>query len=197
MIKLYGSKMSSAGRCYWALEEAGVPYEEVPLDFKANEHKSAEYLKLNPNGKVPTMTDGDLVLWESLAINRYIATKYKPELLGADEKLRALVDQWSLWALIHAQRGCEAVYIEEYHGNKDQAVIAKGREDVKKHYAVLEQYLVGKDYMVGSSFTLADIAIASVVAFGVWVGCPTTDFPNLDRFMQSIMARPAWKKSQG
>ena len=73
MISIYGSPRSSAGRCVWAAEEAGVAYEVKAVDMRNQEHKSAEFLKLNPNGKVPAMKDGDISLFESMAINFYIA----------------------------------------------------------------------------------------------------------------------------
>lgn len=65
MIKLYGSPKSSAGRCVWTLEEIGVPYELIGVNMQAKEHKSPEFLAINPNGKIPAMVDGDLTLFES------------------------------------------------------------------------------------------------------------------------------------
>ncbi len=75
MIKLYGSSMSRAGRSLWALEEAGVKFEHVPVGF-TGETRKPEYLKINPNGHVPALDDNGTFLWESMAINLYIAEKY-------------------------------------------------------------------------------------------------------------------------
>ncbi len=86
MITIYGSPRSSSGRCFWCLEEVGETYNAKPLNFKEKEHKSPAYLKINPNGKAPTLTDDDFVIWESIAINFYLAETYKPELLGLDNK---------------------------------------------------------------------------------------------------------------
>ena len=75
MIKLYGIRQSRAMRSLWALEELGVPYENVPINF-ATDAKKPEYLKINPNGRIPALVDGDVALFESMAINLYLAKKY-------------------------------------------------------------------------------------------------------------------------
>ncbi|MCB0362836.1 MAG: glutathione S-transferase [Bdellovibrionales bacterium] len=103
MVAIYGSPRSSSGRCFWCLEEIGIEYENKPINFREKQHKSPEYLKLNPNGKVPVLVDGDFVIWESLAINFYLAEAYKPQLLGSDIQHRGLVHQWSIWALADLQ----------------------------------------------------------------------------------------------
>ncbi len=82
MITLYGPARSSAGRCFWLLEELGLSYENKPVDMMKKEHKSDWFLKVNPNGKVPALVDGNTTLFESMAINYYLAEKYKPEFLG-------------------------------------------------------------------------------------------------------------------
>ena len=94
MIKIYGPKASTAGRCLWAAEEMAIPYESVAVDMQAKEHKTPEFLAMNPNGKVPVMKDGDLVLWESFAINAYLARTYQPEFLGQDPAQEAQGSQW-------------------------------------------------------------------------------------------------------
>ena len=75
-MKLYGAPYSRAGRCVWMLEELGTPYENIPLSPRSGETRSPENLKRNPNGHVPVLEDGSLVLWESLAINLYLAEKH-------------------------------------------------------------------------------------------------------------------------
>ena len=87
MLKFYtiqggGRLTSCVGICLWLLEELKTQYQVINLDLDKFEHKSEEYLKLNPNGKVPTLVDNGFVIWESIAINNYLARKYKPEFLG-------------------------------------------------------------------------------------------------------------------
>ena len=73
MITLYGISMSRAGRCVWALEEIGLDYEQVPIHFNDGGARTPEYLAINPNARIPSLIDGDLVLYESMAINHYLA----------------------------------------------------------------------------------------------------------------------------
>lgn len=195
MIKLYGSKASSAGRCYWALEEAGVSYEGQEMDFQKGEMKTDWYLKLNPNGKVPTLDDNGFVLWESMAINRYIAGKYKPELLGNSEQERALVDQWSLWALTAPQPHCEAIMMESWSGRNDEKVIARANEFIAKYMAILDKHLADHEYLVGQTFTLADLNVASVIGYATYVKFDISPYTNIGRWMTHISERPAFQKA--
>jgi glutathione S-transferase len=76
VIRLYGTSNTRAFRPLWMLEELGLPFEHVKLDFAKGETRSADFLRLNPNGHVPVLVDGDLVLFESMAINLYLAERY-------------------------------------------------------------------------------------------------------------------------
>ena len=103
MLQLYGNPRSRAMRCMWMLEEMGAPYRLIEKSTRAEDLQTAEYLRLNPNARIPTLVDGDLVLWESMAINLYLAQKYegpmhctKPEVLG-------LAAQWSFWAILEME----------------------------------------------------------------------------------------------
>ena len=99
MITLYGVPRSRAMRALWMLEELGVPYENVTTSF-IGETRTPEFLKLNPNGHIPVLRDGDLVVWESLAINLYLAMKYgKGGLWPASQADQGRAIQWSLWAM--------------------------------------------------------------------------------------------------
>src|ERR1043165_8517085 len=82
MLKLYGNTRSGALRCLWMLEEVGEPSEWIEKSLRAEDLQSADYLRLNPNARVPTLVDGDLVLWESMAINLYLAQKYQGPMHG-------------------------------------------------------------------------------------------------------------------
>ena len=97
MIKLYGQTRSRANRCLWALEEIGVPYELVPIDTNKGENDKPEFLAINPNGRIPALVDGDLKLFESMAINLYLARKYGKDLWPSTEAGEAHALQWSFW----------------------------------------------------------------------------------------------------
>src|SRR6266704_3003775 len=97
MIKLYGIPRSRAMRPLWMLEELGLPYEQVKVSF-VNDTRKPEFLRLNPNGHIPVLQDGDLVLWESLAINLYLARKYDKGLWPKRVEDEGRAFQWSLWS---------------------------------------------------------------------------------------------------
>jgi glutathione S-transferase len=77
VLQLYGNARSRAMRCLWMLEEIGKPYQLIEKGTRTDDLQSAEYLRLNPNARIPTPVDGDFVLWESMAINPYPAQKYE------------------------------------------------------------------------------------------------------------------------
>jgi glutathione S-transferase len=99
MLKLYGNARSRATRCLWMLEETGEPYELVQTSVRTDDLQSPAYFKLNPNGRIPTLVDGEIVLWESMAINLYLAQKPGPMHSGSAAVL-GLAAQWSFWAML-------------------------------------------------------------------------------------------------
>ena len=100
MLQLYGNSRSRAMRCLWMLEEMGEPYQLIEKSTRSDDLQSAEYLRLNPNARIPTLVDGDLVLWESMAINLYPAQKYEGPMHFAGPEVLGLAAQWSFWAML-------------------------------------------------------------------------------------------------
>src|ERR1700690_2848018 len=102
MLKIHGSSQSRTSRCLWAAEEVGVKYEQIPTPVP--EAKSPAHLKLNPNGHIPVIDDDGFVLYESMAINFYLAAKYgKAPLWPESLQDRALANQWSYWAMLEVE----------------------------------------------------------------------------------------------
>lgn len=194
MIKIYGSKMSSAGRCMWLLEELAQPYEVVAVDMRGGEHKSPEFLALNPNGKVPVMVEDDFVLWESLAINEYLIGKFRPEWRGGIAQETALIAQWSYWSVANVAHIIEPLILRNYGRPLSDE---RAEECVKTtvHYiGILDKALSGREWLVGDSFTLADLNVASVIMGAVNIKIDLTDFSNVQRWLGIITERPAFKK---
>jgi glutathione S-transferase len=194
MIKIYGSAQSSAARSIWMLEELEIPYEQQLINFKEKEHKAEWYLKLNPNGKVPTLVDGEFVLWESCAINDYLAEKYRPEMLGTTMEECALVAQWTYWSLLHLQRNIDPImyYMNFKMGTEDAA--NQGRVDVVRYLEVLDSSLAGKDHIVGSTFTVADLSLASIIFMGTLVQLDMSRYSNIMAWYEKIKMRPSFAK---
>lgn len=198
MIQIYGSPRTSAGRCYLMLEEVGVPYEAKALDmFEKREHKSPDYLKLNPNGKVPVLVDGDFVLWESIAINSYLAERYKPELLGHGAQEAAHVQQWSLWGLVELQPPLVDLIIQTMfvpEPTRDAKLIEKARVSVPPMLKVLDDHLNGKTQLVANRLTVADFNVASVANIAYAMKIDLSGYPHLTAWMGALKQRPSFKK---
>ncbi len=197
MITLYGSARSSAGRCLWTLEEAGVPYELKNVDMKNKEHKTEEFLKINPNGKVPALTDGSFTLFESMAINNYIAEKYKPELLGTTVEDHAISAQWSFWASSELQDPIIKVFIQKVfipEEKRSQVVIDENTAKLPALFSLLDNSLNEKTYLNGKAFTLADLNTQSVISIAPMLGIDLSTYKNIDLWMKAISDRPAFQK---
>ena len=197
MLKIYGSPRSSAGRCYLVMEEIGLKYETAPLDMGNKEHKSPAFLQLNPNGKVPCLVDEDFVIWESLAINHYLAERYKPELLGAGAKEKGLVQQWSVWALAELQPPLVDILIQMMfvpEDRRDQNVIRKAQEKLPANLKVLDQALSGRTYLVGSHVTLADLNTASVINIAQALKQDIESYQNIMYWFNRMKERPSFAK---
>lgn len=197
MITLYGLPRTSAGRCIWALEEVGTPYTLKEVDLRNKEHKSPEYLKINPNGKVPAMVDGDVTLFESMAINFYLADTYKKELLGTTPLEKGQVYQWSFWSVAELQDPIIQVLIQKVFvpaDKRDNNVIEENFKKLPALLSVLDSSLAGKKFLTGNQFTLADLNTASVVSICHAIGEDLSSYPNIKTWLGAISDRPAFQK---
>jgi len=197
MIKIYGQPNSSAGRCFWTMEELGLKYEVVPLNMREREHRSQSYLKLNPNGKIPCLVDDDIVLWESMAINHYLCEKYQPTLLGTSLSDRAKVMQWSYWAIAEYQRPVIDLFIQKVfvpEAKRDQSFMEKCVEKIAPLNAVLDDALLGRNYLIHHDFTVADLNVASVAKLMVPLNIDLTPYSSLTTWLAKVTSRPACRK---
>ena len=197
MITIYGSPRSSSGRCFWTLEEVGAEYANKPVDFKANEHKSEEFLKVNPNGKVPVLVDGDFSIWESMGINLYLAEKYKPELLGTTPEQKGLSYQWSIWSIGELQPPLIEAFIQLVfvpEERRSEEVIEKAKAKLPSLLNTIDTTLCNSKYLAGSVFTLADLNTASVVEICDLIGYSLEEYKNISAWRGAISERPAFAK---
>jgi glutathione S-transferase len=200
MIKLYGGKMNRGGRCMLALEECGLAYEVCDLDLQKGEQKSAEFLALNPNGTVPTLVDGKTVVWESIAINLYLAEKYGKGLMPTSPEDRGHVYQWSVWAIATLEPHLAAVFRNRFmlpENERDEAAAQAGAIKAAEYMDILDGSLKGKEHLVGNHFTIADLNVAHMVAWANMIGVDLSSRPNILRWFGAIAARPAFAKLMG
>ena len=197
MLTIYGSPRTSAGRCFWCLEEVGTPYQHKTINFKEEEHKSAEFLAINPNGKIPALVDGDFTLWESVAINFYLADKYKPELLSDKPEERGLISQWSLWSMVDLQVPMIDIFIQKVFvpdERRDQSVIDKALKKLPDLLGTLERGLEDRKYLLGDRFSLADLNVASVAMICEGINYDLKDYPAIKSWLGHVTERPAYQR---
>lgn len=185
MLKLYGGARSRASIPQWYLEELGLPYEFVQLDLAAGEHKQPEYLAINPMGKVPAIVDdsgdGDFKLWESGAILLYLAEKYGPPL---SLEQRSELNQWILFA--NATLGI-GIFVETSRA-KEMPVL----------FPPLNQRFSQHAYLLGDEFTVADVAVGSILAYmPLMLKLDFAEYPGIKAYLERITARPAFQRSIG
>ena len=197
MLVLYGRRLSRAARCLWALEELGLPYRQVPLDFTLGETKRGDYLALNPQGKVPTLVDGAFVLRESVAINYYLASLAANPLWPDDDKVRALIFQWSSWATTEVEFHFTTVVRELRRAAgaaepPNAALVENSYAAVGETLKVLEAHLAGGGaWVVGDDFTIGDVNTAFPI-MGLATRIDMAPFPAIGDWLRRCTARPAW-----
>ena len=193
MIKLYGIPRSRTARVLWMLEELQVPYELVPVSF-IGESRKPEYLKINPNGHVPALQDGDLTLFESLAINLYLARKYDKGLWPKTVEGEAKAYQWSIWAMTELEEPLLTVLMNRAflpEAQRDAKKAADGAERFKTPLDVLEGQLTS-DWLAGKEFSVADLNVASVLGWANLGGLELT--PKAQAWLGRCTARPGYAR---
>jgi len=205
-IKLYSWPMSSGTRIAWALEELALPYQYVPLDAKQREHRSPEMLAVNPHGKVPSLDDGGLRLFESGAILLYLGNRYGAAkgLWPGPKGQQALADAvcWTVWAMTEVG-GYMMQYL--YHGldspvsykpeDRSKAAAAYNRAQLDRLLDALETRLEGRDYLMGA-FSLVDVATASWLLLGTQLGLTLDRHPRVAAWCNRCAERPAFKRAR-
>jgi len=193
MLKIYGTSMSRTGRSLWALEETGVKYEHIPTQMA--ELKTPAHLKLNPNGRIPVIDDDGFVLWESIAINLYLAEKYgNAPLWPSTLQDRALANQWSYWAMTEVEPSLVTLLQNRMFlppEQRSEKAIAEAIEKLKAPLAVIEQHLGNREYLLGKKFTIADLNAASVWNIGTMVGLDFSSAPKTKAWLTKCSSRPA------
>ena len=158
MIKLYGLSTSRAGRCVWALQEIGLDYEQIPVHFNDGGARTPEYRAINPNERIPTLIDGDLVLFESMAINHYLADRYDGGLKAKTVESAARALMWSFWANNEVENLLRPLlrnrlFLEEADRDAEEGDLAA--ELLGKPLRILDDALSGSRYLLGDQISVA------------------------------------------
>ena len=193
MLTLYGISASRAFRCLWMLEELGLDFEHVQTNFTGDQ-KQPDYLALNPNGHIPTLVDGDTVLWESLAINLYLAEKHDGGLQPKTVEGRGHAMQWSLWVMTEIEKNLLEFLFHSVILPEEQRQSAVRENAVKALEAplrVLDAALKNREHLGGDAFSVTDLNVASVLSWTILSKYDLSPFPEVDRWLAACMGRPA------
>ena len=192
MIDLYTAATPNGWKVSITLEELQLPYVLHAVDLASGEQHREEFLRLNPNGRIPVIVDrdNDLSLFESGAILLYLADKTH-ELISPDETERWLAIQWLMFQMggIGPMQG-QAVVFERYFNEDVPAARKRFHNETRRLYEVLDTRLATSAYLAGE-YSIADIANWSWVKAHRWARVPTDGLPHLQRWLSDIAARPA------
>ncbi|MBL6455601.1 glutathione S-transferase family protein [Belnapia sp. T6] len=208
MLTIYGVYRSRASRNIWLAHEMGLPFRHVPViqhyrladpaaaDAPLNT-RSPEFLKVNPNGRIPSVDDGGYVLHESLAINLYLAKAYGGTLGPADAKEDGLMTMWSIWATTEAEpHTIEILYhrLSYPPAERDAAKADAAVAALRGPFAVLDAALAGTGFLVGGRFTVADLNLAEVIRYATPAPELFEAAPRVKAWLAACHARPAFQQ---
>ncbi|HEX2547387.1 MAG TPA: glutathione S-transferase family protein [Ramlibacter sp.] len=194
MYKLLGRATSgNVQKVIFLLEELKAPYERQDYGRQFENTTTPEYLAMNPTQKVPTLVDGDLSIWESHTILRYVAAKQGSKLLPTDLGERTKVERWMDWLLA----ALNSAYLGGFKDAKKPA--AERAPDTVKNLvtelAILEKQLAKSPYVAGNEFTLADVAMGPIVKRCVAFPYDMPPTPHIAAWLEKLAQRPAFVKA--
>lgn len=196
-IKLYGIAASRAARPLWLLEEAGAPYEHISQTYAGGATRTPEFLKLNPNGHIPVLDDDGVIVWESMAITLYLARKLGGPLAAANLAEEAEVLRWTFWAVTEVEKDALTVLMHRVAmpaDKREESLAERAEGALARPFKVLDAHLAERQYLCGDRFTVADVNVASVVAWAQ-VSRPLMEAnPHLADWLKRCLARPAQMK---
>jgi glutathione S-transferase len=199
MLTVYGRNNSmNVQKVMWAIGELGLPYERLDVGGAFGQNREPEYLAMNPNGLVPTLRDGDFVLWESNAIVRYLARQYGAGTLEpADPKAIGHANQWMDWQLTVAHGAILPAFWNLYRTppeKRDMKAVEASRAKTIEVMAMVDAQLGRTEWLAGDKFSMGDIPVG-VIAYRFREVCPERPaMPNLERWYASLQARKAFKE---
>jgi glutathione S-transferase len=201
VLKIWGRANSvNVQKVLWCLAELDLAYERIDAGMAFGRNHEPDYLAMNPNARVPTLVDGDFVLWESNSVMRYLSLAYRPDsaIYPKAPKRRAGVDRWLDWTLSTLQPVDRPVFwalVRTPPAERDMAAIQKDADAEAVVWRVAERYLSTNRFIEGDDFTLADIALGAYARrwFGV-EGVTKPKLPHLERWFAQFSARPGFVK---
>lgn len=198
-LRIHGISASRAFRSIWAAEEVGVPFEHVPTTFH-DDSKSPAHLAVNPNGRIPALEDGEFHLFESMAINLYLAKQHgAPGFYPDNPQGEARTWQWSVWGISEIEPLQMQIVIQRLFMPKDkvdEGVVARAEKGLARPLQVLDDALAGSSYLLGDEFTIADLNLAAVMDLFSMIAFDTTPWPNVNRWLTACQGRESFARAK-
>jgi glutathione S-transferase len=198
-LRIWGRVNSvNVKKALWVADELGLNYERVDAGMQFGVNKTPDYLKMNPTGLVPTISDDGFILWESHSIVRYLSAKHgAASLCPSDPRARADAERWMDWAFTfqNAMRNVFWGLIRTPPEKRDLKAIEEGRQRSIELLAIPESVLAGRQYVTGETFTMGDIPLGCEVQRYMRVPIERPKFPALEAWFERLRERPAFRKN--
>jgi glutathione S-transferase len=199
MIKIWGrTDSSNVQKVLWCCGELALDFDRVDFGGKFGGNKEKPYLDINPNGLVPTIQDGDFILWESNSVMRYLVDKYgQGKLLPSTPEGRADANRWMDWQLTTLGPSIVPLFwslIRTPAEKRDPKVVNSALEKTSGAWTIVDRQLADRPYVAGNDLTLGDIPLG-VWAYR-WFNLPIErpKFANFDAWYKRLCERPAYQK---
>ena len=194
MIQLLGRATSgNVQKVIFLLEELGLPYERKDYGKQFDNTTTPEYAAMNPMKKVPTLVDGDTVVWQSNTILRYLANKTGSALYPADPAQRSIVDRWMDWTLAELNPAYLAGFRDAKKAEADRA--ADTATNLGNELKLLDGQLAKSRWVAGAELTLADVALGPIVKRCIGFPLGLAPSPKIATWVAALQARPAFQKA--
>lgn len=196
---LYGNTASRTMRNLWLLEELATPYERMALDYKNKGCRTPEFLAINPNGHIPALVDGEVVMCESMAINLYLARKYGGPLSALTLAEEADLLKWSFWAVTELEKDALTVLMHRLAmplQSRKPELAEQAEGSLRKPIAILNTHLAHNHYLLGDRFTVADVNVAAICNWVRPAKALLATNPHVARWLDACLERAAYKKVQ-
>lgn len=198
-MKLYYDETMNPRKVCAVAKHVGAPVTYVHVRLNKGEHQTADFLAINPNGKVPALQDGDTTLWESNAIMAYLARAASSDLWPQDGDKQVEVLRWLSWDTQHFSRYAGNLYFEYIIkpqfalGEPDAASAAQATAYFRQYGRILNDHLRGRKYLLGDALTIADFAVAVTLPYAERAKIPVGDFPEMARWHDRLNELAAWR----
>jgi glutathione S-transferase len=181
----------------WMLEEMRQEYDVIETTAHPDDLRTEEYLQLNPNARMPVLVDGDVVVWESLAINLYLADKYSGPMHAESPEVLAQATQWSFFAALELEplaRDMLDHRLNLIERAREASLAERAELLLQRPVGVLNRVLLGRAYLLGDHFTVADLNVASVLSWAKRAEMDFSALPEVDRWLNACYGRPAYMR---